>query len=170
MAGGLVTHEQEAATGPSAVLGATVDGTRRETRLTPKRRWRVKMAVRYALSRRAVPGWGWEILLGHLTFCLLVNRDALAVFRDIYKFIEVNYDRCVPLWLGARGEMEAALGLLPLMQASWRRDWSPFVYATDSSEYGYGACESKWPLDAVRRHGRVTERSRFRRLHGRGPR
>ena len=82
---GLVTHEQEATTGPATVLGATVDGTRHETRLTPKRRWRVNMAVKYALSRRAVPGWGWEILIGHLTFCFLVNRDALAVFRDIYK-------------------------------------------------------------------------------------
>ena len=80
------------------------------------------MAVRYALSRRAVPGWEWEILFGHLTFCFLVNRDALAVFRNIYNFIEVKYDRRVPLWPGARDEMEAALGLLPLMQASWRRD------------------------------------------------
>ena len=120
---------------------------------------------------KARPTWlGLGGSAGPPHFLFLVNRDALAVFRDIYKFIEANYCRRVPLWAGARQEMEHALGLLPLMSASWIRSWSPVVVATDASEHGFGVCESVWPLAAVRQHGQVLERSRFKRDAGRGAR
>ena len=37
------------------------------------------------------------------------------------------------------------------------------VTATDSSLIGYGFTRANWPVDEVRKHGRVSERSRFKK-------
>ena len=74
---GLLTHEFSVADTASP-LGVSWDGVRHCTALSAKRYWRVAQAVRFALSRRAVPGWCWELLIGHprcTTGCL---ADCLA--------------------------------------------------------------------------------------------
>ena len=73
---GLLTHEKSVETVASP-LGVCWNGDQLHTALTAKRFWRVTQAVRFALSRRAVLGWCWEIWVGHLTFCGLLVRDAL---------------------------------------------------------------------------------------------
>ena len=38
------------------------------------------------------------------------------------------------------------------------------VTATDSSLIGWGVTRANWPVDEVRKHGRVSERSRFKKM------
>ena len=42
--------------------------------------------------------------------------------------------------------------------------WCSMVTATDSSLIGYGVTRANWPVDEVRKHGRVSERSRFKKM------
>ena len=83
---GLSTHELSVASRDAAPLGVVFNGEELYTALSRKRYWNILQAGRYALSRRAVPGWGWEVLLGHFTFAGLVNRDSLFAFHCIYAF------------------------------------------------------------------------------------
>ena len=64
--------------------------------------WRVTQAVRFALSRRAMPGRTWDLFVGHLTFCGLVVRDVLSALHAVYIFIRKHCSDRVPLWATAR--------------------------------------------------------------------
>ena len=116
---GLLTHEFTVADTASP-LGVSWDGVRHCTALSAKRYWRVAQAVRFALSRRAVPGWCWELLIGHLIFCGLIARDCLSAFHSIYAFIRKYYERRVLLWPSAREEIQHFTAALILMRADWR--------------------------------------------------
>ncbi|CAK0810807.1 unnamed protein product, partial [Prorocentrum cordatum] len=113
-----------------------------------------------------LPGRVWEVLLGHLTFCALINRSMMSVFRSIYAFIGKYYATPMPLWDTARQEMLAAASLLFLMDASWSLPWAPNVVATDASEEGFGATISTWDPRDVATVGGIMEKGRFRRLPG----
>ena len=52
------------------------------------------------------------------------------------------------------------------LQSSWRLPWSRIVTASDASPTGYAVCIGKWPQQKVAQHGRVLERSRFKRNPG----
>ena len=52
----------------------------------------------------------------------------------------------------------------------WALDWSPHVGLSDSSLDGWGVCTGDWKPSEVAAHGRITERSRFRRWSGRSAR
>ena len=54
------------------------------------------------------------------------------------------------------------LGLMYFLQSSWRLLWSPIVAASDARPSGYALCIGK----KVAQHGRVLERSRFKRNPG----
>ena len=158
---GLLTHELSVDTTASP-LGVVFDGKKHFTALTAKRYWRVCQAAKFALSRRAVPGWVWEVLLGHFTFCGLVRRDLLSGFHTIYKFIRRHYNQRVPLWPSAREEVLHFAGALVFARTEWSLQWSPHVTATDASLYGFGICTARWPRGEVAKAGRVLERSRFK--------
>ena len=86
----LLTHEVEMHEGGTELLRVCVAGQ--------------KMCTR--------PGWVGEILVGHLTLCALVRRDALSCLHTIYPFIRKYYFSRAPLWLSARGEMLHMCNLL----------------------------------------------------------
>ena len=71
---GLKTHEVSVAV-QAGPLGVDWDGSRHRTSISHKRFWRVTQAVRFALSRLAVPGWIWELLIGHFTFRIGASRS-----------------------------------------------------------------------------------------------
>ena len=129
---GLATHEVEVKVQASR-LGVCWDGQRHCTALTDKRFWRVTQATRFALSWRALPGWMWELLLGHLTFCGLVRRDILSGLHAIYTFVRRHYTARVPLWKTAREEFTHYLSGLFFMRADWTLQWDRRVVCTDAS-------------------------------------
>ena len=124
-------------------LGVNFNGSGLFTALSKKRYWRVVQAGRFALSRRALPGWAWEILIGHMTFCGLVCRDVLSAFHSIYAFMRKHYNQRVPLWASAREEVEHFLGAMLFLRSDWWLPWSTHVTATDASLFGYGICTAE---------------------------
>ena len=167
---GLITHEREIATGPSLALGALLGPKKLRTSISPQRLWKVRGALVWALRCRALAGRTWEVIVGHLTFCLIGVRPCMAPLSAIHKFIRANYWEGAPLWPSARAEMQAVKGLLLLVVADWWLPWTDIVGASDASEDGYGLCVARWPMNEVRAAGRTVERSRFRKGPGRSAR
>ena len=76
---GLEIHEDEIITELGESLGNRIELKNLESALTRKRFWRVRKGLEYALSRRGLPGAFWLIVIGHITFCSLVNRDLMCL-------------------------------------------------------------------------------------------
>ena len=163
---GLLTHEEETTTGETKALGTRLDLRRLEASLTPKRVWKVMLGVRAALRAGRLSGRVVEILVGHLTFCGLLDRASLSCLSSCYAFARRHYLERRPLWTQARAELLHMANLLPYLRASWTQGWSEIVTCTDASESGYGAVTSAWRTDDVAKVGRVPERSRFRKREG----
>ena len=157
---GEVLHEQIKA------LGVELDGKSLTSKISSARFHRVRQGVRCVLSRGRCSGRVLEILIGHCTYCGLMNRSLLSVFHSSYKFIRSNYYVHTKLWTSVVSELRAFSGLMPFLRADWRRPWSKTVTVSDASEEGFGVCASRLPLEAVQSIGRVSERERFRRSSG----
>ena len=103
-------------------------------------------------------------MVGHLTFCGLANRPLFSVLHTVYAFIRRHYTEPVVLWAECRAELRTFSALLWLAQADWKIPWNDYVYQSDASEAGWGVKVAQWPLEEVRRCGRVGERQRFQRV------
>ncbi|CAK0840930.1 unnamed protein product, partial [Prorocentrum cordatum] len=163
---GLVTHETELQEGRGETLGCVLDGKALSTRRTAKRYWRVRQGLSWALWCRALPGWAWEVVIGHCTYCAMCYRDLLPAFTAVYKFIAANYSQGAALWASARAELVAFRGLMPLLRGDWALPWSKLACLSDASEHGCAVSASLFGEAEVKKIGRVQERSRFRRLGG----
>ena len=104
---GLLLHEVGVSSGVVEVLGTQLDGRRLRTSLTPKRLWRVRDGIRYALGLRGgVSGRELEVLLGHCTVCGLISREILSIFHTCYRFVRCEYWKRTPVWSSACAELE----------------------------------------------------------------
>lgn len=159
---GLLTHEASLSCDDVEVLGVTLDAGRRRTALTDKRYWRLEKGLEWLLQRRRTSGRVLEAFVGHMTFAGLVARGSLSCFHAIYRFIQKEYFSNVELWPSVRAELRAFKGLLPLLGSDWVMGWSETVTASDAGPTGWGVCVSRWAPKDVARHGRVSERARFR--------
>eukprot|EP00959_Pyramimonas_sp_CCMP1952_P400940 8401390-Pyramimonas_sp.AAC.1 len=56
-----------------------------------------------------------EILVGHLTWVMLLQRSALSVLSSVYAFAQAGKGRVLDLWPSVRQELTTAMGLLPLL-------------------------------------------------------
>ena len=160
---GLSLHPGEVECDDIDALGCRLSGTKRRACLKPARFWRLRQGIRYLLGLRSVSGRVVEVILGHCTYCALLNRSLLSVFSSIYKFVRKTYDARAPLWASVREELQTFLGLLPLCYADWSREWNTMVSASDASLSGFGVCARKLSRELVGAIGRVPERERFRR-------
>ena len=50
------------------------------------------------------------------------------------------------------------------LASPWRLPWCSMVTSTDSSLFGFGATRAAWPIEVVKKFGRVTERLRFKKM------
>ena len=145
------------------MLGVELNPAYRCTRLTDTRYWRLERGIDAALRRRRLSGRAVEAILGHCTFAGLLNRASLSIFHASYKFIRLHYDVPTALWESVRGELQAFRDILPMIEADWTLPWNPHVTVTDASNSGFGECTGVWDARVVAQHGRLQERSRFRR-------
>ena len=76
---GLKIHEHATSSSEINVLGCQLDGTRLQTRVSPKRWWRVFQALTSVLRTQRISGRALEVLLGHMTFVALTNRRLLSI-------------------------------------------------------------------------------------------
>ena len=160
----LLLHPGEVQHNPIKALGVQLDGEHLSSSIAPDRLHRVRQGLRCILRRGRCTGRVLEILVGHCTYCGLMNRCLLSVFHNVYKFIKSNYWTATPLWQSVAAELRAFAGLMPLLHAEWRRPWNPVVSVSDASEEGYGVCGALFNSQAVASIGRVCERERFRRV------
>jgi hypothetical protein len=124
-AAGLATHESEFTTERATTLGVHLDFELCRTELTLKRLWRTRRAIRALLRRRLVSGQALEILVGHATFCAMVNRNLMSCFHATYAYSRRHYREPARLWTSVVDELRSFVGLLSLCRTDWWPDWCP---------------------------------------------
>ncbi|CAK0795079.1 unnamed protein product, partial [Prorocentrum cordatum] len=159
---GLAVHKTDVACECGVVLGIEVDGARGRTRPTAKRFWRVRDSIQEVLRRGVCSGQELEVLVGHMTFVVLIRRELLSILQGTYRFVKKLYYEKAPLWQCVKDELKAFCGAMVFLEAKWDDQWLPGVYQTDASPWGFGVAYSQWPEAAVADAGRVPERARFR--------
>ena len=50
------------------------------------------------------------------------------------------------------------------LASPWRLPWCNMVTSTDSSLFGFGATRATWPIEVVKKFGRVSEQLRFKQM------
>ena len=160
---GLVLHPGEIQHEHIQALGCSMRGDIMATRVSPSRFVRLRQAIGGVLQRKKVSGRLIEIVLGHVTFCCLCNRQLLSIFSAIYKFIRRNYFAPTKLWDSVRRELWAFRSLMIYLHSDWWRPWNPLVSSSDASLEGYGISTSFWKPSDVAACGRRLERSRFKK-------
>ena len=91
---GLNLRASEISCGVVETLGCVVEGSKKRSRINPKRLWKVHNAILALLRRGKCTGRTVEVVVGHLTFCGLMNRLSLSCFCSVYAFIKKHYCRC----------------------------------------------------------------------------
>eukprot|EP00438_Fugacium_kawagutii_P016537 Skav227298 [mRNA] locus=scaffold2645:95140:99516:- [translate_table: standard] len=161
---GLDLHACEISSGYTESLGCVVEGEMMRSRINPKRLWKVHQGILGLLRRGKSSGRALEVVIGHATFCGLMNRWMLSTFHAVYGFIHRHYYDAVSFWPSVVDELRAFAGLLFMNVQDWWRQWNRAVTSSDASLTGFGVCESWWEKGRVAAVGRLQERSRFRRL------
>ena len=159
---GFTIHEEEDASTLFNTLGGVVDGDSGRVGMTSRRAWDLIYAFEYVaehvVSREVV-----QKLLGHAMFFSTINRGGMSVFRRLYDFVE----HCkVPRRLTSQERQECLVfaGLIPLLFADLRKQWSNTLFCTDASPDGYGVCCREVERSTAESLGRWNERWRFKRL------
>ena len=159
---GFTIHEEEDASTLFNTLGGVVDGDSGRVGMTSRRAWDLIYAFEYVaehvVSREVV-----QKLLGHAMFFSTINRGGMSVFRRSYDFVE----HCkVPRRLTSQERQECLVfaGLIPLLFADLRKQWSNTLFCTDASPDGYGVCCREVERSTAESLGRWNERWRFKRL------
>ena len=143
-------------------IGLELDGVKLQARLSSARRWRLRQAW-VALRRHPfLSGRQFEVLVGHLTHAMLLNRPALSCFRAVYDFTRRHYHTPRTLWPSVYDELRAAFALLPVLTVSWCTPWSSTMGCSDASLFGYAVHESDCKLSLVTEVGAWSDRWRFR--------
>ncbi|MBM3946543.1 MAG: hypothetical protein FJ315_03970, partial [SAR202 cluster bacterium] len=159
---GLPLHEVVAATSSIEVIGLELDGVALTASLSSRRRWRLVAASRALLRRGCASGSELEVLVGHYTHAMLLNRAALCTFGATYTFIHRFPHVVRRLWPSVRQELECATALLPLMQVQWSLPFSRTVWGSDATLRGYAAGAGEWAERDVRSAFAWSDRWRFR--------
>ena len=159
---GFTIHEKKDASTLFNTLGGVVDGDSGWVGMTSRRAWDLIYAFEYVaehvVSREVV-----QKLLGHAMFFSTINRGGMSVFRRLYDFVE----HCkVPRRLTSQERQECLVfaGLIPLLFADLRKQWSNTLFCTDASPDGYGVCCREVERSTAESLGRWNERWRFKRL------
>ena len=159
---GLDTHEDVMCQAGCDLVGLCISPAGRVT-VSPKRRWRLHLAIGELLARSRCRGGVVEVLLGHFTFQALLRRETLSVFRAAYTFARRYRERSMRLWPAVCREMRWARSLLMCMEVDLTKSWSPCVYAVDASEWGAGICRAGLGDEVASRLGAFSERWRFKK-------
>ncbi|CAK0879112.1 unnamed protein product [Prorocentrum cordatum] len=161
---GLALHKSESHGGAGEALGTELDGVRLRSGITSSRFWKLERGLTGLLARGRCSGQALEKVIGHCTFCGLAARGSLSIFHTVYMFISVQYLDVGPMWPKVVEELVAFRGVLLLLGRDWWLPWNPCVLETDASLAGWAMAQSFWDPAQVAGVGRVSERSRFKRV------
>ena len=136
---GLATHDFVDSFVTQEILRIEIDGRMHRTTITPKRDHRHRRVLKWVLGRRAISGAVLEIIMGHITYSSMCYRPSLSIFSAVYKFIRAHHDHSAKIWKSVRSELQAFLGIMPMLQYRWDAQWSPNILCSDACLGGYGA-------------------------------
>ena len=159
---GLPTHAVEEGVG-GETLGWKFGDNSAEVTMTPRRLWKLRLAVVELLSQGWATGKLLEKIVGHLTFASLLRRELLSCFQATYVYIKKCYHVHSRIWPQVVRELKWACSLLPLVCRNMAAPWSSEVLATDASHWGRGVAKLKSSVERVRAQARVQDRWRFTR-------
>ena len=157
---GLSVHEEEDASTSGEFVGLELRNNRISIKV--KRIWRIRLALQQILARGFISGAGLEIIIGHITWILMVRREALSILNECYTFIRHHRSSIISLPPGVRRELWQISSLLPLFHSDLGAGWSGDIIASDASPAGLGVTYSSIPPETVGAIGRVRERWRYR--------
>ena len=163
---GFRIHEEQDAELFAESLGFYIDGHQGKVYPKPAKAQKVRQALLWLSRRPRVSGRHIERVVGHcIHFCML-RRELLSVFRAVYDFKVVAYEKRQRLWKSAAHECLCMAALLDVCFADLRRPWSQEVTASDASLSGTAVCSSIWRVQDVQHVGRQRELWRFRASDG----
>ena len=113
-------------------IGLELDGNAATCRLSSVKRWRLRLAERAIRRRPFLSGAQLEVLIGHFTFAMLLNRPTLSIFRAVYDFIRKCYHSVRRLWPSVVRELRLAAGTLSFLEVRWNLPWSTGVCCADA--------------------------------------
>ena len=158
---GLPIHEVEEIALHTQFAGLTLDGESCVAKVSPQRIWRLKYAIDFILSAQCLHGSALQAIVGHITWCMMVNRSGLSILNHTYDFCRIHQYERAPLWNSVRAELALVRAILPLLTCSLDAPWDHTLTATDASLTGYGVTERKLDSTTIGKWGRVSERWRY---------
>ena len=162
---GFRIHEEIDASERIQSLGFEVDGRAGVVRPMKDKLMKVIVMFHWLTPRQRLRGRAVEKVIGHATHFMLLRRDLLSVFRHLYDFVRVNYDRRVRLWPEAAREAKWAAWLLRLCSADLRRKWDEENTSSDASLSGIAVCKRSLDVDTIKEVGKYKEVWRFKVKH-----
>ena len=132
--------------------------TRGGARPTFRRVHRLRQAVVAMARSPFMTSKQIEIVLGHMTYCLLLGRPGLSVFKSAYTFVLRKFQKTRRLWKSVLREFQTAAGLLPMIQVDFRTPWRNVVHCSDASLFGMAIHQTDWCGDDVRACATVNEK------------
>ena len=132
--------------------------------LSVKRSRLVKLrgAIKGFLSQPRVTGRMMRVLLGHITWAMLLRRPSLTLLSACYAFT-VDSGGEVPrtAWTSVRRELGQIAATLPLLRCSLAAPFFQKVICSDASPFGLGVCSAWVPANEVAAAALQAERHRF---------
>ena len=99
-----------------------------------------------------------------MTFLGLLRRETLSLplCLPIRWQVSPSTGAWERLWITARAELKAFVGVMILMEADWARPWLPGVLASGAFLSGYGVAQSFWNPSDIAAVGRIPGVRRWR--------
>lgn len=123
---------------PTDVLGVQLDGLNGTYGLSTRKLSRLITETRAVVRRGWASGDDMEVLIGGWTWAMLTKRATLAVFSAVYRFIRTAQYRVFSVWPSVAFELNAVIGLAPLLTADLNAGFFDRVLASDASMEGLG--------------------------------
>ena len=158
---GLPTHEEERGVRRFNALGWAFDGKERMLRPTPRRVWRLVIALRYILQHPYLSSKQLEVIIGHFTFLALIRRPMFSIMRSVYAFVKKDFARPRRLWPSIERELRWMASLAPLLVCDLSLPPLSRVCCSDASLDGAGVTVGLVDPELVRKHCSYSDLWRF---------
>jgi len=129
---GFVVPDRKAKTDPIAALGFAIERYPARVRLPERKLALLDEALGVLERAYAVDVDVVGTVLGIWTWAATVRRELLSVLCHIYKFVQENRHRTLPLWPSVRREIKMMRSLLPLAELNLGARPPPLLFATDA--------------------------------------
>eukprot|EP00971_Amphidinium_carterae_P352299 6492534-Amphidinium_carterae.3 len=133
--------------------GCTLSSKDRTVGASIERRVQVMRALALAIRMRAISPSLMEVLVGHVTYCLLFRRAILCSLSHVYSWLQAHKGSRLAVLIPphVRDELATAMLLLPCATSQLTAVLSQTVLSTDATTRWGGVCSAtlKSPEEAV---------------------